>query len=138
MRSHAVTTFPDPDRFGNFTLNGSVIRSPSFQGAENACAKLLPGGNAAATDANTAATLQRDLTATKCMRAHGISDFPDPRTGVEPPSPGRAAPGTAPGTTVFENGVSFALPTAIDIQSPLFTHAASICHLSYLFSPSGN
>jgi hypothetical protein len=126
MRSHGVTNFPDPDSFGNFSLadTGIIVGSPSFHAAENACSKLLPGGNPAASNANTAATKRLFLAAAECMRAHGVSGFPDPTTGA-PRSP------SGPGAAVIENGVSFVLPASINMQSPSFKHAASVCHLSF-------
>jgi len=126
VRSHGVTNFPDPDSFGNFSLYGTgiMVGSPSFHAAENACSRLLPGGNPSAPNANTAATKRQFLAAAECMRAHGISGFPDPTTGAP-----RSPPG--PGTAVIENGVSFVLPASINIQSPAFKSAASVCQLSF-------
>jgi len=134
MRSHGVTNFPDPDSSGNISFSGSGSgpdpQSPLFQAAEKTCAKLRPGGNPAATDSATAARLQQFLAAATCMRAHGIPDFPDPRTGV---ALGRDSSHPVPGTTVTQDGVSFVIPASINVQSPMFTHAASVCHLSELF-----
>jgi hypothetical protein len=125
MRSHGVPNFPDPDSSGNFSLSGTgiIVGLPSFHAAENACSKLLPGGNPAASNANTAATKRQFLAAAECMRAHGISGFPDPTTGAPRRPPG-------PGVAVIQNGVSFVLPASINLQSPAVKHAASICGLS--------
>lgn len=125
MRSHGVTRFPDPDSHGNFSLYGTgiIVGLPSFHAAENACSKLLDLGNPAAPNANTAATKRRFLLTAECMRAHGVSGFPDPTIGV-PRTP------RAKGTVVIQDGVSLALPASINVQSPVVRHAASICRLS--------
>jgi len=125
MRAHGVTDFPDPSSSGNISLSGAGInpRSPAFQAAQTTCAKLIPGGGPAVQNANTAATKRQFLAAADCMRAHGISDFPDPTTGVTLGEP------HGPGTTVTQNGVSFVVPASINIQSPAFEHATSVCHL---------
>jgi hypothetical protein len=123
MHSHGVPNFPDPSSSGSISLIGSGVdqQSPVFQAAETACVKLRPGGSAAATGADTAATLRQFLAAARCMRAHGVIDFPDPRTGV--------TPGSVPGLTLTGNGVSFVIPHSIDVRSPRFMHSASVCHV---------
>jgi hypothetical protein len=133
MRAHGVTDFPDPGGSGGVSLSGAGInpRSPAFQTAQTACAKLMPGGGPAAQNADTAATKRQFLAAADCMRAHGISGFPDPTTGVTLGEP------HGPGTTVTQNGVSFVVPASIGIQSPAFEHAMSVCHLPG-FGPGGS
>ena len=79
MRAHGIRDFPDPDSNGGLSLDaaqGSDLNpnNPQFKAADTACKSLLPQGQATpppgAKDAN--------LTYARCMRAHGISDFPDP------------------------------------------------------------
>lgn len=55
--------------------SGINPRSPGFQSAQHACAKLQPGG-----DARPVPTESQKLAAiafAKCMRRHGLPDFPD-------------------------------------------------------------
>ncbi|MBO0815846.1 MAG: hypothetical protein J2P30_11995 [Actinobacteria bacterium] len=78
MRAHGITAFPDPNAQGGTTLNagpgtGINPNSPQFQAANSACKSLLPAG-AAVSPAQRAQMLRY----AQCMRAHGISDFPDP------------------------------------------------------------
>jgi hypothetical protein len=78
MRAHGITGFPDPSAQGGFQVNGSQgsaldPNSPQFKAADNACKSLLPAP-AAASPADRAAMLRF----AQCMRAHGITDFPDP------------------------------------------------------------
>lgn len=62
------------------------------------------------------------LTISECMRAHGLSGFPDPTT--TPPSSPAGYSGV-----IGRNGVFFAIPTTIDIRSPAVSQAATACHL---------
>ena len=84
MRAHGITGFPDPDSQGNFALPKSGPgtkfdpKSPQFKAANNACKSLMPGGQM--DPAQQAAAQAQALKYAKCMRAHGISDFPDPNS----------------------------------------------------------
>jgi hypothetical protein len=87
MRSHGVSDFPDPDSSGQINLKGAALRggpnndlngtSPQFQAAATACQSLQP----------TESTTQQHQDATqalmwaRCMRSHGITNFPDPDSG---------------------------------------------------------
>jgi hypothetical protein len=59
---------------------------------------------------------------TSCMRSHGVPNVPDPTT--TPPSNPAGYSGV-----LTRNGVSFATPTTIDLQSPAVKPAATACHL---------
>jgi hypothetical protein len=83
MRKHGVTNFPDPNsqgviQFGSDT--GIDPNSPTFLSARSTCQKLLPNGGQP-TPQQQAAAQQHLLAFSKCMRAHGIKDFPDPSNG---------------------------------------------------------
>jgi hypothetical protein len=134
MRSHGLPNFPDPDASGGFSLstspngNGDIdIDSSQVQTAYAACRHLLPGGGP------SLATLQQDaqqklqqalpamLKVARCMRSHGVPNFPDPpangqapvlpkETGINPQSPQfqaavRACQHLAPGTLHFHTSV---------------------------------
>jgi len=78
MRSHGITDYPDPNPQGGLSLNagqGTGINpsSPQFKAANHACRSLL-SPPAAASQADRTANLKF----ARCMRSHGISDFPDP------------------------------------------------------------
>jgi hypothetical protein len=82
MRSHGVSSFPDPNSQGQISFgssNGINPQSPQFQSAQQACQKLLPNGGKP-TPAQQAQALAAALKMSQCMRAHGITDFPDPST----------------------------------------------------------
>jgi hypothetical protein len=79
MRTHGVPDFPDPDPDGRLTLTahaGSDLdpNSATFKAADKACAGLRPAPNASQMAANRTQLLKYS----KCMRSHGIPDFPDP------------------------------------------------------------
>ena len=83
MRDNGVTEFPDPDASGELTidgvLNGSTIdaESPIWNGAISACKDLQPAGFTG--DGNVTASEQdARLEFARCMREHGVKDFPDP------------------------------------------------------------
>ena len=83
MRKHGITNFPDPSSTGVISIHSGMgidPSSPTFQSARTACAKLLPNGGQP-TPAQIAQRQQQMLTFAKCMRAHGIKDFPDPSGG---------------------------------------------------------
>ena len=84
MRSHGVAAFPDPGSDGRFSLGGSIDpSSPRFQTAQRVCQSLLPtGGASLATQAGSGSvspqTQRQLLRFARCMRAHGVPNFPDP------------------------------------------------------------
>jgi hypothetical protein len=82
MRAHGISDFPDPNAQGGIDLNGGQgsdlnPSSPQFKAANNACKSLLPPQRAL-SPARQAAARAQALRYSRCMRAHGISDFPDP------------------------------------------------------------
>jgi hypothetical protein len=106
MRSHGVPNYPDPQ-----TLNGGIgisvpdSNSPQVQSAEHACRSLAPP---APTAAQQAQNLARELSYTRCMRSHGVPNFPDPQP----------------------NGDMNLGGTGIDKRSPQLQHAMQACRLN--------
>ena len=130
MRAHGVPTFPDPTGGGGtvkIQIGGDVNpQSPAFQSGQAACRKLLPGGGPASGPRSAQAHAQL-LATSECMRAHGISGFPDPTTS--PPSLG----GSGSSAVLGRGGYFLAIPSSIDVQSPAFKQAAMVCN----FGPRG-
>jgi hypothetical protein len=85
MRRNGVSRFPDPSASGKLTIdqiaNGSSLdtSSPTFTQALNACKSLEPAG----FEGGTRSTQQQSaaLKFAQCIRANGVSDFPDPAAG---------------------------------------------------------
>jgi hypothetical protein len=123
MRSNGVPSFPDPNAGGGFLFHArtGVINSPLFKAAQAKCHKLLPEGPGSGPPPSPQ-TLARFLKIARCMRQHGVSDFPDPRTSA-PPNP------LGSGIAVLSDieGVILLFPSTINQQSPVFTRAAAVC-----------
>jgi hypothetical protein len=88
MRSHGVTNFPDPgggqlrleiQKTPNSTsVNGVEVNGPAFQSAMQACRSYLPNGGHPSA-AQTAKMRAQALAMSRCMRTHGVPNFPDPQ-----------------------------------------------------------
>jgi hypothetical protein len=80
MRSHGVPKFPDPPANGNISHIGPDIVGVSqsvYQSALNACRYLAPDA-ARLSRAQQQQMLSKVLQFARCMRSHGVPDFPDP------------------------------------------------------------
>ncbi len=124
MRSHGVPNLPDPGPEGDIQLSpssGINTSSPAFKAAQTKCAKLLPAGSSGGLGAPSAQDIEQMLALSKCMRAHGVSGFPDPTLGPPPPDPREFS------IAIGRGGVSLLVPKTIDVSSPAFKHAATTC-----------
>jgi hypothetical protein len=78
MRSHGVPNYPDPKPNGGFDVTTNP-NDPLLQAAQRDCANLLPAGQQQQTTGHfTPQQVAQLLTYAKCMRSHGIPNFPDP------------------------------------------------------------
>ena len=81
IRSHGVPNFPDPAQTPSgaygYRTKGIDPNSAAFQGALRAC-KALPSPWNSTGQQLSPAQQQAWLTWAKCIRAHGLPDFPDP------------------------------------------------------------
>ena len=127
MRSHGVSSFPDPNPNGSgFTLGAPGINSaaPAFRAAETACKNLLPVKRVP-SQRPTPQAYARLLHWATCMRAHGISGMPDPKPD---PPPGPGSPGTANiGTLMGDGGYWVGIPAAVNAHSAAFFRLSSAC-----------
>jgi hypothetical protein len=127
MRSHGVSSFPDPTPSGggfNVNVPGINPSSPAFKAAQTACQRLAPVKRPPSTPP-TAQGYARLLRWARCMRTHGIPDLPDPRPNPPPP-PG--APGTNRyGTLMGDGGYWVGIPVSINAHSPAFAHVSTVC-----------
>lgn len=125
MRSHGVPSFPDSPSNGHgvvisasqragsgssMTVNGVSVSAPAFRSAMRTCRKYLPGGGTP-TAAQSARARAQALAMSRCMRSHGVPDFPDPHFGT--------GPGGGPGIRLDGAG--------LDPNSPAFQHAMKVC-----------
>jgi hypothetical protein len=85
MRSNGVSQFPDPSASGKLTIDGVVNGSsldpntPAFKQALTACRDLEPAGFTGSP--RSPQQVQAALKFAQCIRANGVSDFPDPANG---------------------------------------------------------
>lgn len=79
VRKHGLPAFPDPP-YSAGELNGMGFRknSPAMERATKACHGLALKAGVVQTPAELQQHLAQMLKIAKCMRAHGITDFPDP------------------------------------------------------------
>jgi hypothetical protein len=144
MRSHGVPNFPDPNTpGGGFQVRitstqrmvdigavpGVDVRSPAFLAAYAGCRKLLPRvGPRYGPQHTSAAALAQARTRSRCMRAHGVANWPDPGTYL-PDIPNPAAVGLSAVITI--DGAVFLIPASINSDAPAFVKAAANCGLPY-------
>jgi hypothetical protein len=93
MRSNGVSNFPDPtdgelklqvQKAPNSTsVNGVEVNGPAFQKAMSACHSYLPNGGHPSAAATAKAKAQA-LAMSRCMRSHGVPNFPDPQFQTGP------------------------------------------------------
>jgi hypothetical protein len=121
MRTHGLSSFPDPTPSGSIQISPSAHInpfSPAFKQAQRVCQRLFPGalspGRASAHDT------ARLLALARCMRSHGITGFPDPV---------KSAPSGPAGFSVIfgRPGAFLAIPKEIDPRAPAFRRAAAAC-----------
>ena len=123
----AYPTSQTPQAGGGFLFHtgaGVDPSSPAFETAQAKCKKFLPPGPGSGPPPS-AKTLAHFLTVARCMRLHGVPEFPDPRTTA--PSNPRATLGGGGGVISDIEGVIFVFQGTIDHQSPAFTRAAAAC-----------
>lgn len=119
MRAHGVPSFPDPAAGGggvNLAGTGINPESPAFKSARQACAKLVP----AASPEGVRATENQFLAAvtfSKCMRAHGFPDFPDPTRADSPPGP----------ILIIGPGLFFRVSPSFDPNTPAVERSVAAC-----------
>jgi hypothetical protein len=122
MRAHGVPNFSDPGSGGGGIQvpNGVNTSSPAFQAAQKACFSVLPGGG---PGHGTGSEQRKEelVKLAQCMRAHGITTFPDPTTGPPP-----SAPPSGGGIAFGTPGAFLAISMSM-IHSPGFKQAAATC-----------
>ena len=82
MRSQGVPNYPDPNSSRSTGCPKSAaqqlgVSSSQFQAAQRACQHLLPNGGQAPQSASQQ-LLSDGLKFARCMRSHGVPNWPDP------------------------------------------------------------
>ncbi len=90
MRSHGEPKFPDPNAQGQvkqqLIASGIDVNSPQYQAAETACRSKLPNGGSM-TPAQLQQMRTEALRFSRCIRAHGFPNYPDPGSDGREPDP---------------------------------------------------
>ena len=115
VRANGVPNFPDLSNNGvrieasgqMISVNGVSVNAAAFQAARQRCQKYRPHTDV--SPAQTAQQIRQGLQFARCMRSHGVPNFPDPevRTGA--------------------GGNQEAYLPGVDIQSPAVQFAAKRC-----------
>lgn len=100
MRSHGVPNYPDPDSSGRLPKGDAQqfgVSTSQYQAAQQACQHLLPASgslhaqeyqcmqNSDCPPALVQQMLTADRKLARCMRSHGVPNFPDPTTDSNGP-----------------------------------------------------
>jgi hypothetical protein len=109
MRTHGEPEFPEPNegriQFHSQNGHGPNPESARFQAAEKACSKYAPS-KVAPSAAEQAKMQEGALNFSKCMRSHGVPNFPDPEFhsggGVGIRIGGKGAAGIDPNSPQFK------------------------------------
>ena len=113
MRSHGVVRFPDPGSNGmipKVSLEQLGISSSKFLAAQRGCQRLSPssGQSRQAWDQQVMTALLRFA---RCVRSHGVTNWPDPLAESDPGQPGtpgfpRSMPGVNQDAPQVEDATS--------------------------------
>jgi hypothetical protein len=115
MRSHGLSSFPDPGTDGTIPKTQVVplASDPQFPVAQRACQHLLPNTGAPTdTHAEVEAALSGMVRFATCMRSRGVQNWPDPT--VDRSHPGDPRP-------VFD------LHSAVDPTAPRISADVDAC-----------
>ena len=125
MRANGVPSFPDPGPGPGFAFNTVGLSGPALNAATAQCRHLLPDGGPPIPGTQThpsAKTMARLLSIARCMREHGVPNFPDPMTTVPSRPPG------AGGLEITDfDGAILVFPGTLEMQSPAYRQAAAAC-----------
>ena len=127
MRGSGVPNYPDPGGANGggirlsvnpgagdtMQVNGVTVNAPAFRSAMAHCQNKLPNGGPHPSPAQLAKLRASALAMARCMRAHGISNFPDPTI--------RTGPGGRIGIEIGIGGAN------VDPSSPAFQAAQKVC-----------
>ena len=119
IRAHGAPNFPDPTAHAGLVIPNDINpQSPAFRSAQQACQKLTqpPAGQGAGGSSESGKLQLLELA--RCMRSHGVPNFPDPTSSPPPPSSGNVLGG---------NGSYLALGTPQERRAPAYKRAAAAC-----------
>ncbi len=115
MRANGVPNFPDLSGNGmridgtgrTISVNGVSVNVPAFPTARQKCERYVP--HAQASPVQSAQQTQRGLRFARCMRGHGVPNWPDPKVITGP------------------NGQQEAYLPGVNLQAPAVQAAGKAC-----------
>lgn len=123
MRANGVPNFPDPSpgRGLLFSTAGINPSAPAVIAAHAKCRNSLGGPPGPGTQTHPSAqTLAKLVRIARCMRDHGVSQFPDPKTSVPTSLAG------FDDMTDFD-GAILLFPATLNLQAPAYKQALAAC-----------
>ena len=124
MRSHGVQRWPDPGANGQFdkrktTLQMLGVSQSLLQTAVGHCQHLLPT-NGQSAQAQNRQVLDVLLNFARCVRAHGVPNWPDPLAESDPGQPGTPGfPRSMPGINLSAPKVKDAMATCQHLMASI-------------------
>jgi hypothetical protein len=122
MRSHGVQHWPDPDGNGQFAKSKLTLRQlgvvqSQLQAAQRACQHLYPNsGQSSQTGDQTMMSAMFKFA--RCVRARGVSNWPDPVAESDPGQPGTPGfPRSMPGINQSSPAVTTAMKSCQDLMA---------------------
>ena len=103
MRSNGVARYPDPDSTGKPPKRSAQqlgVSSTQFTAANTACRHLLPNGGGPPSRSQQQQVVAQGLSFARCVRSHGVPNFPDPASDGRIPDP--ASVGIDQGSPKFQ------------------------------------
>ena len=116
MRAHGVLRFPDPDSGGVIPKVGLAqldVSTTVYQAAQKTCEHLLPS-SAQSSQAWDQQMLNALWKFARCVRSHGVPNWPDPLAESDPGQPGTP-------------GFPRQLPPGLNTSSPVVKSAMHKC-----------
>jgi hypothetical protein len=106
MRSSRVRNWPDPNSNGTFdktklTLQALGVSASRLAAAQATCRHLAPNGGQPPNQSQLEQARAQALSYSRCVRTHGVSNFPDPASSGRIPDP--ATVGIDQGSPAFES-----------------------------------
>ena len=125
MRANGVPNFPDPSPRGGARFSipvGNNPAAPAFKAAQAKCQKILPGAGELPNSGPPASTqtLLKLLKIARCMRRHGVPQFPDPTTSLASNPAGIRE-------IINYDGAILVFPATITLQAPAYKLALATC-----------
>lgn len=119
MRQHGLASFPDPqigdhngERVTFLAPPAQILASPGYPDANKACSRILPPPVTQNNAQEEQGRRLRLLAFARCMRADGISEFPDPTSNGQLTIETVQSSGVDPRAPTVRAAATSCLPTA--------------------------